>query len=133
MITAVDSSALIAVYKGETIGAAWLDLLQVLGNAGQLTVCEVVFAEIAALIGNEAGTFAFFADLGMEYDSIQPKTAVLAGNIFAAYRRVGGPRQHLIPDFLIGAHASVQASQLAAGDQGYLRRYFPKLKVISPQ
>jgi hypothetical protein len=57
----------------------------------------------------------------------------LAGEIFKAYRRAGGPREHLIPDFLIGAHAQVQASQLAASDRGFLRRYFPKLKVIAPK
>jgi hypothetical protein len=48
------------------------------------------------------------------------------------YRREGGPRQHLIPDFLIAAHAQVQCNRLAAIDRGYLRRYFPKLKLLIP-
>jgi predicted nucleic acid-binding protein len=38
----------------------------------------------------------------------------------------------LIPDFLIAAHASVQADRLAALDRGYLRTYFPDLRILSP-
>ena len=44
----------------------------------------------------------------------------------------GGPRDCLIPDFLIGDHAFQQANQLIAHDRGYLRRYFKALKVIEP-
>ena len=39
-------------------------------------------------------------------------------------------REHLVPDFLIGAHAQRQADQIAAIDRGYLRRYFPRLRIL---
>ena len=38
----------------------------------------------------------------------------------------------MIPDFLIGGHALRQSNRLAAVDRGYLRRYFPKLKILTP-
>jgi predicted nucleic acid-binding protein len=38
----------------------------------------------------------------------------------------------MVPDFLIGAHASLQADRLAAADRGYLRRYFPTLRLLHP-
>jgi predicted nucleic acid-binding protein len=132
VITAVDTSVLIAIYKGELDGEAWLNQLSTQHKFGSLAVCEVVVAELAALLASERNVQNFFEDLGLEFAAILPGTAILAGQIFKAYRQAGGPREHLIPDFLIGAHALRQCDQLAAADKGYLRRYFPKLKVISP-
>ena len=37
-----------------------------------------------------------------------------------------------MPDFLIGAHAAKQADRIAVIDRGYLRRYFPRLRVLRP-
>jgi len=132
VITAVDTSVLIALYKGEMGGEAWLEVLRSQSKLGRLIVCEVVVAELAALSYDEKESVAFFRDLGIDYEPMQPPAALLAGRIFHAYRQAGGPREHLIPDFLIGAHALLQAGQLAAADRGYLRRYFPKLRVIAP-
>jgi predicted nucleic acid-binding protein len=84
------------------------------------------------LFHNPAGVVPFLQDLQIEYEPLSADAAILAGVIFKSYRRSGGPREHLIPDFLIGAHAMRQADCLAAADRGYLRRHFPKLKVMAP-
>jgi predicted nucleic acid-binding protein len=132
MVTAVDSSVLIAIGKGEDESMAWLNLLEAQRSAGRLIVCEVVVAETAALFHDPAEVVPFLQDLQIEYDPLGSKAAIMAGRLFKAYRRSGGPREHLIPDFIIGAHALCQADRLAAADRGYLRRYFPKLKVSAP-
>ena len=68
--------------------------------------------------------------LAIGYDDISTAAAHLAGCIHWKYRQEGGPRTHLVPDFLIAAHAEVQCDRLAAIDRGYLRRYFPRLKLL---
>ena len=70
--------------------------------------------------------------LGIHFDGVTPHTACEAGQIFKSYRDEGGPRRHLIPDFLIGAHPLYQCNGLAAVDRGYLRRYFPTLTLLAP-
>lgn len=133
MITAVDSSVLLAIGKGESDGEAWADFLQVQAEFGRLIVCEVVVAETAAFFDDPTDVHAFLRDLNVEFEAIQMDAAILAASLFKSYRRAGGPREHLIPDFLIGAHAQKQCNQLAATDKGYLRRYFPRLKVVAPK
>ncbi|MGH2396004.1 MAG: hypothetical protein ACRDFW_03235 [bacterium] len=56
----------------------------------------------------------------------------LAGHAFKVYRQAGGPREHMIPDFLIATHAQMQADRLAVNDRGYIRRYFPDLSLLQP-
>ena len=132
MVTAVDSSVLIAIDKREPAGEEWLELLHQARGLGRLVVCDVVVAEVSSLFADSQSFIAFLRDLQIHFDPVRPEAAIKAGHLFRAYRRAGGPRLHLIPDFLIGAHALHQADQLAAADRGYLRRHFPRLALVSP-
>jgi predicted nucleic acid-binding protein len=133
MRTAIDSSVLWSIFKGESDATAWIDVMMAARRESQLIVCDVVLAEIAPLFADLEDLIARLDSLGVEYDAINPASAFAAGEIFSGYRREGGPRAHLIPDFLVGAHALYQAGCLAARDRGYLRRYFPKLRIITPE
>lgn len=88
-------------------------------------------AEIAPFLVSFKAQQQALDALGVRYDVIQPPAAVLAGRIFQTYRQAGGSRAHLIPDFLVGAHAQLQAGRLIAADRGYLRAYFNGLPVIA--
>lgn len=133
MITAVDTSVLIAITKGEPGADEWTSLLARAQADGDLVVCDVVAAEFFALLMDRAKFARTFDGLGVAFSPTSMESAQLAGRLFRRYRRLGGPREHLVPDFLIGAHAQRQADQIAAIDRGYLRRYFPRLKVLRPR
>jgi hypothetical protein len=133
MITAVDTSVLIAIAKAEPSAHEWTNLLARAHADGDLVVCDVVAAEFFALLMDRAKFARTFIGLGIMFSATTLESAQLAGRLFRQYRRLGGPREHLVPDFLIGAHAQKQADQIAAVDRGYLRRYFPRLKVLTPR
>ncbi len=79
-----------------------------------------------------SGSFSSLSGLGIVFSPAGLDAARLAGRICRYYRRTGGPREHLIPDFLIGAHAQRQADQIAAIDRGYLRSCFPRSRIVKP-
>jgi predicted nucleic acid-binding protein len=62
-----------------------------------------------------------------------PKTALfLAGKAFGQYRRRGGTKTQVLPDFFIGAHAAVQGWPLLTRDAARFRTYFPGVVVLGP-
>jgi predicted nucleic acid-binding protein len=132
MRTAIDSSVLWSIFRGESDAEAWVDLLVAARRESGLIICDVVFAEISPFFHSIKDLDSRLESLGVEYDPIDSASAFAAGEIFKTYRQEGGPRVHLIPDFLVGAHALHQAGCLAARDRGYLRRYFPQLHIITP-
>lgn len=132
MTLGVDSSVLLGLLKEREHYRPWLDFILDLHRQAQLVVCDVVYAEIAGLYKNEAEMQDALTLLGLGYDVIRSDTAFLAGQIYSAYRRAGGPRSNLVPDFLIGAHAMQQADGLLTTDRGYLRSYFKGIKILQP-
>lgn len=132
MKTAIDASVIWCIRKRESGYEGWQRILEQAARSGQLCMCPVTFAEISPGHSDAHAVLRDLSLLATCYEEISPEAAFLAGEIHMRYRREGGPRQHLIPDFLIAAHAQVQCNRLAAIDRGYLRRYFPKLKLLIP-
>lgn len=132
MITAVDSSVLIAIVQGEPGAADWVRTLASARSMGRLVCCEVVYAEVAAGFDTQRALDQTLAKLGIEFEPIQEAAAWCASQVFTAYRHNKGPLQHMIPNFLIAAHAQTQADRLAAIDRGYLRQYFATLPLLQP-
>ena len=132
MTTALDSSVLWAIIKQESGHQSWLKILLEAAAEGPLVISPIAFAELAPSTSNEAELLEFLARLAIIYDPISPAAAHLAGRTFKRYRQTGGPRQYLVPDFIIAAHAQTQAHRLAAIDRGYLRKWFPGLRILTP-
>ena len=132
MRTALDSSVLLLLCRKQSGWEAWRDCLQLAASEGELVISPVAFAEFSIAYPSAEAAQADLDLLHIFYDPISLASAYLAGQIFLRYRRHGGPRLNLIPDFLIAAHASVQADRLAALDRGYLRSYFPTLPLLTP-
>lgn len=132
MITALDSSVLWAIIRREPGHQRWVQALIEAASEGPLIISPVAFAELAPSTSDEGELLDFLSQLAITYEPISPAAAHLAGLTFKRYRKAGGPREHLVPDFIIAAHAQTHAHRLAALDRGYLRKWFPTLLLLEP-
>jgi predicted nucleic acid-binding protein len=130
MRTAIDSSVLLLIMKRQPGWEVWRDKMNMAAKEGVLLICPIVFAECSQGFASWEKALELFQRMQFHYDPISPDTAFRAGEIFQSYRRNGGERTHLIPDFIIAAHASCQADRFAAIDRGFLRTYFPQLRLL---
>ncbi len=136
MRTAIDSSVVLDLLMADPRHAARSEAaLRQCASEGALIVGECVVAEIAPAIGGRGSEVGdLLRDWGVEFVPATEESAALAGAMFGAYlarRRPSGPRR-VVPDFLIGAHATVLADRLLARDRGYYRDYFKRLVLIEP-
>ena len=134
MLTAVDSSVLLDVLTDSAVHADSSErALRTATGDGGLIICECVLAEIRPAFASAGQVNQFLEDWELRFVPSSRESAVLAGEIFAAYLRRTRKQSGIIVDFLIGAHSKVHADRLLARDRGYLRDYFSSLKLLIPK
>ena len=130
---AVDTSVLLAIFKGEPKGESWLECLQSAAETAALLVSSVCsFAEVRSFFPSDDACRKALRSIDLRHSPFKEEASLLAGKLFRTYRNEGGRRKVILPDFLVAAHAATQADSLATEDRGYLRRYFPALRLLTP-
>ena len=133
MITAVDSNVLIDVLGADPVfGLRSKAALSRSRAEGALIVCEIVWSEVMAAFPDPGATESALARFAIDYSETGPAAATAAGVSWRAYRQSGGPRERLVPDFLVAAHAVHHADRLLTRDRGFHRKAFAGLEILDP-
>lgn len=133
MITAVDSSILLDVLAGDAAhGPLSAAALRQAAADGALIASTIVWAEVIGAHDEPRNVTTKLDRLGLELVPDDREVAIAAGRVYRAYRRSGGTRRRILPDFLIGAHAQIHADRLLTRDRGFYRSSFSRLTIMEP-
>jgi predicted nucleic acid-binding protein len=132
-VTLVDTNVLLDLVTDDPKWAEWsIAQLEAASLHGPLLINDAVYAELAVRYNRIEDLDAFLDEAGLEIAPIPRAALFLAGRVFTKYRKSGGSRTGVLPDFFIGAHAAVNGLPLLTRDVGRYRTYFPSLKLITP-
>lgn len=129
----LDSNVLLDILTDDPVWGDWsANTLDKASKSGILAINPVIYAEVSIGFSNitmvdQALPSNVFVRLPIPYEA-----AFLAGKSFVAYKRRGGAKNAVLPDFLIGAHASVEHLTLLTRDCARYRTYFPNIQLIHP-
>jgi hypothetical protein len=133
-LSLVDTNVLLDVITSDQRWSKWsIAQLERASLSGPLFINEVVYAELAARYEDMANLDAALSNVRIEVAATPKPALFLAGKAYLNYRRAGGVRTGVLPDFFIGAHAAVLEVPLLTRDARRYRTYFPTVELISPQ
>ena len=132
-MTLVDTNILLDLTGKDAGRAEWSGrALEAAFGRGPVFVNDVVFAELSIGFDRLEGCEGLLDAVGIGILPIPRPALFLAGKVFQAYRRRGGPRTGVLPDFFIGAHAAVEGLPLITRDVRRYRTYVPTIDLIAP-
>lgn len=130
----VDTNVLIDVLEDDPQWADWsIHQLRTQAQIHPLAINSVIYAELSLAFSTFEALDAVLDKLGIELREVPRPALFLAGKAFARYRKAGGSKTGVLPDFLIGAHAAVQSWPLLTRDARRYQTYFPSLELITPE
>ena len=155
MITAIDTNILLDILiQDENFYLHSRKLIDEYNAKGQLIICEIVYSELASQFPSQADLKDFLTDTGIKLIISNENSLSLAGDRWKLYvknrenkiqctacgkkmsiicsecKNTISFRQHIISDFIIGAHALIYADLILSRDRGYYKTYFQDLFIV---
>ncbi len=129
----VDTNVLVDVVERDPQWFVWsIGQLRNLSIKEPLAINAIIYAELAATYSSSAILDQKISTMNLIFEDIPRQAAFLAGKAYVLYRRQGGTKSNVLPDFLIGAHAAVLGCSILTRDVRRYSTYFPNLRLISP-
>ena len=129
----IDTNVLLDVVTDDPAWADWSQQqLDAASLRDRLAINPVVYSELSVRFTRIEDIDAMLASVEIVVAEMPRSALFLASQAFKAYRHRGGPRTSMLPDFFIGAHATVLGAPLITRDPRRYRSYFPAIELVTP-
>ncbi len=134
MATMVDTNILVDIAVRDPNWLKWSrSKITDAARQGALVINQIIFSEFSVRYSSVAEVEALLPADEFLREGLPWAASFAAGRAFGVYRRGGGMRNRVLPDFLIGAHAYLRGYSLLTRDPKGYRTYFPELELITPE
>jgi predicted nucleic acid-binding protein len=129
----VDTNVLVDVLQNDPQWADWsIAQMRAQSSLYALVINPIIYAEVSLSFSTIEALDDVVGTLALELREIPRPALFLAAKAFAQYRRRGGSKLQVLPDFFIGAHAAVEGWPLLTRDARRFKTFFPTLEVLAP-
>ena len=130
----VDTNVLVDVLENDPDWADWsVAQLRAQAQIHRLVINPIIYAELSLTFSTVEALDDTLADLQIPMIEMPKPALYLAGKAFVQYRRKGGTKGNVLPDFFIGAHAAVAGLPVLTRDVRRYASYFPTVQLIAPE
>jgi len=129
----IDSCVLLDLFTDDPNWADWSEnILNQYSQTNSLYINSIVYTEISIGFHKIEELEDALHQVGIRALEIPREALFLAGKVFVQYRNNKGTKNTVLPDFFIGAHATISDFDLITRDKARFKTYFPKLNLIAP-
>lgn len=128
----VDTNVIIDIIANDPEWGAWAGKTLHARHPENIFINPTIFAEISSGAKNLEAVETILARLQIGFQETPKEALFLAGQAFRKYRSQGGSKSSPLPDFFIGAHASILGCSIITRDVKRYRTYFPEVPLIHP-
>ena len=125
-MTLIDTNVLIDILSDDPNWRVWsVDRLNERTEHGPLLINDVVYAELSSRYSTEELLEEKILRLNVRLERIPKHALFLAGHAFERYRRTGGTRTGVLPDFSLVRMRRSRSCQSSPGMSAATGRIFP--------
>lgn len=128
----VDTNIILDALKGDPVWGPRAKAKLTSAADDSLAINDIIYTELSIGYANLADLETVIAEWHLQLKVIPRLALFQAGKAFQQYRRSGGTKTGVLPDFFVGAHALAEGWPLLTRDIGRIKTYFPSVTLIAP-
>jgi predicted nucleic acid-binding protein len=128
----VDTNVIVDILTDDPNWADWSERTLDDHSEEDLSINPVIYAELCFGCDSVAEVDDIVRQIGLSYMDTPRDGLFRAAKAFARYKKAGGTKDFVLPDFFIGGHAEASSLSIITRDVARYATYFQSVALIHP-